>query len=66
VVTNHKDGVLHKRPQEKVADNFQDLSIGMTAAAALVDRDMLTRVWDEMEYGIDVCRITQGEYTEHL
>jgi hypothetical protein len=26
----------------------------ITAAVALVDRDMLTRVWDEMDYRIDV------------
>ena len=25
----------------------------------LVDRDMLTRVWNEMDYGIDVCCITK-------
>jgi len=33
---------------------------------ALVDRDMLTRVWNEMDYRIDVCRITEGVYIEHL
>ena len=27
---------------------------------------MLTRVWRELEYGISVCRITRGAYTEHL
>jgi hypothetical protein len=27
----------------------------ITAAEALVDRDMLTRVWNEMENRIDVC-----------
>jgi hypothetical protein len=30
-------------------------SSSITAAVALVDRDMLTRVWDEMDYRIDVC-----------
>jgi hypothetical protein len=38
----------------------------ITAAVALVDRDMLTRVWDEMDYRIDVCRITKGGYIEHM
>ena len=33
---------------------------------ALVDRDMLTRVWNEMDYRIDVCRITKGGHIEHL
>jgi hypothetical protein len=27
---------------------------------------MLTRVWNEMDYRIDVGRITKGGYTEHL
>ena len=46
--------------------NLQDLRNRMTAAVALVDCDMLTRVWNEMDYRIDVCRITNGGYTEHL
>jgi hypothetical protein len=32
----------------------------ITAAVARVDRDMLTRAWNEMDYRIDVCRITKG------
>jgi len=28
--------------------------------------DMLTRVWNEMDYRIDVCRITKGGHIEHL
>jgi hypothetical protein len=27
---------------------------------------MLTRVWNEMDYRIGVCRITKGVYIEHL
>jgi hypothetical protein len=27
---------------------------------------MLTRVWDEMDYRIDVCRISKGGNIEHL
>ena len=41
--------------------NIQDLRNRITAAVALVDRDMLTRVWNEMDYHIDVCRITRGD-----
>ena len=37
-----------------------------TAAVALVDRDMLTRVWNEMDYRRDVCRITKGGHIEYL
>jgi hypothetical protein len=31
-----------------------------------VDRDTLTRVWNEMDYRIDVCRITKGGQIERL
>jgi hypothetical protein len=27
---------------------------------------MLTRVWDEMDYRIDVCRISKDGHIEHL
>jgi hypothetical protein len=27
---------------------------------------MLMRVWQELEYRIDVCRVTRGAHIEHL
>ena len=27
---------------------------------------MLTHMWQEIEYFIDVCRVTRGEHIEHL
>jgi hypothetical protein len=27
---------------------------------------MLTRVWQELEYRIDVCRVTRGAHIEHI
>jgi hypothetical protein len=32
----------------------------------MVDRDMLTRVWNEMDCRIDVCRITKSGHIQHL
>jgi hypothetical protein len=26
----------------------------------------LDKLWDELEYRLDVCRITSGSHTEHL
>ena len=46
--------------------NLQDLHNRIAATVALVDRDMLTRVWNEMDYRIDVYRITKGGHIEHL
>jgi hypothetical protein len=31
-----------------------------------IDAPMLTRVWQELEYRIDVCRVTRGARIEHL
>jgi hypothetical protein len=28
--------------------------------------DMLQTVWDELDYRVDVCRITKGAHIEHL
>jgi hypothetical protein len=36
------------------------------AAVKNVDAPMLTRVLQELEYRIDVCRVTRGAHTEHL
>jgi hypothetical protein len=45
-----------------IVANLRDLRNRITADTALVNRDMLTRVWDEMDYRIDVCRISKGGY----
>jgi hypothetical protein len=41
------DGAIFVLP---LFPNPQDLRNRITAAVALADRDMLTRVWDEMDY----------------
>ena len=46
--------------------NLQDLRDHITIAVALVDCDMLTRAWNEMDCHIDVCRITKGGHIQHL
>jgi hypothetical protein len=35
-------------------------------AAAAIDRQMLQRVWQGLDYRIDICRVTKGGYIEHL
>ena len=35
-------------------------------AVAAIDRKTLHRVWQELHYRIDICRITQGGHIEHL
>jgi hypothetical protein len=35
-------------------------------AVAAIDRQLLQRVWQELDYRIDVCRGTKGGHIEHL
>jgi hypothetical protein len=36
------------------------------AAVKNIDAPMLARVWQELEYRIDVCRVTRGAHIEHI
>jgi hypothetical protein len=35
-------------------------------AVAAIDRQMLQRVWQELDYRIDICCVTKGGHIEHL
>jgi hypothetical protein len=35
-------------------------------AIAAIDRQMLQRVWQEIDYRIDMCRVTKVGHIEHL
>ena len=38
----------------------------ITHALQTITADMLQRVWDEFDYRVDVCRVTQGAYIEGM
>jgi hypothetical protein len=38
----------------------------ITAAVEIIDRNMLERVWDELDYRLDICRVSNGAQIEHL
>jgi len=46
--------------------DLADLKPRITAAVKNIDAPMLTRVWQVLEYRIDVCRATRGAHIEHL
>ena len=46
--------------------DLADLKTRIIAAVKNIDAPMLTRVWQELEYRIDVCRVTRGAHIEHL
>ena len=43
-----------------------DLRARIIATVKNIDGPMLTRVWQELEYRIDVCLVTRGAHIKHL
>ena len=46
--------------------SIPDLKNRITAAVETITPDLLSRVWQELDYRLDVCRVTKGAYIEHL
>ena len=46
--------------------SLNELKQRITTAVANVDEYMLRSVWTELEYRIDICRVTKGSLIEHL
>ena len=46
--------------------NIEEMKQRITAALETVTEDMLQRVWYELEYRLNVCRVTGGAHIEHL
>ena len=46
--------------------SLNELKQCITTAVASVDKDMLRYVWTELDYRIDICRVTKGSHIEHL
>jgi len=42
------------------------LKVRIRTAFENITADMLQTVWNELDYSVDVCRITKGSHTEHL
>ena len=46
--------------------NIEEMKERITAALETVTEDMLQRVWHELEYRLNVCRVRGGAHIEHL
>jgi hypothetical protein len=55
--------IMHVPPLPR---DLADLKARIIAAVKNIDAPMLTCVWQELEFRIDVCRVTLGAYIEHL
>jgi hypothetical protein len=46
--------------------DLADLKAWIIAAVKNIDASILTHVWQELEYSINVCRVTRGAHIEQL
>jgi hypothetical protein len=46
--------------------NLPEVRCRIVVAVVTITPDMLTRVWEEFDYRVDVCRATNGAQIEHL
>ena len=47
-------------------DVDEELKAHIAEAVATIDNAMLGRVWQELDYRLDVCRVSNGAHIEHL
>jgi len=43
-----------------------ELKVRIRTAIETITADMLQTVWNELDYRVDICRITKGAHIEHL
>jgi hypothetical protein len=46
--------------------SIPEMKVRIRTAVETITADMLQTVWNELDYHVDVCRITQGAHIEHL
>jgi hypothetical protein len=46
--------------------SLNELKQRITTADASVDKDMLRSVWTDLDYRIDICRVTKGSHTQNI
>jgi len=46
--------------------SLNELKQPIKTAVASVDEDMLRSVWTELDYRVDICRVTKGSHIELL
>ena len=56
-------GLVYVPPLPKDVD---ELKAQITEAATTIDNAMLERIWQELDYRLDVCRVTNSAHIDHL
>jgi hypothetical protein len=52
--------------QHSPPKNVRELQDRIRAAVQTIDGNMLKCVWQQLDYRIDICRVTKGAHIEHL
>jgi hypothetical protein len=50
----------------RLSRDLADLKAWIIAAEKNIDASILKRVWQQIEYRTDVCRVTRGAHIEHF
>jgi hypothetical protein len=53
------EGVAKETANEALSSSLGAVSV------ETITPDMLIKAWQELDYRLDVCRVTKGAYTEH-
>jgi len=64
-LTISSEGSMHIFKRQGACDT-PELKVRIRTAIETITADMLQTVWNELDYHVDVCRITKGAHTEHL
>ena len=46
--------------------SITELKVRIRTAIETITADMLQTVWNELDYRVDICRITKSAYIQHL
>jgi len=46
--------------------SIPELKVRIRTATDTITADMLLTVWNELDFRVDICRITKGAHIEHL
>ena len=60
------EGGTHSFKRQGACMCIPELKVRIRTAIETITADMLQTVWNELDYGADVCRITKGAHIGHL
>ena len=46
--------------------SITELKVRIRTAIETITADILQTIWNELDYRVDICRITKGAHIEHL